>query len=118
MSVDIMLIPNIPKPPCRTFREEERGREGMYRCIAVTFIEETSSVAVQPVKVHLILLAPKEPEIADLEIAEELAIVVSLVSRGAVKEPTQIRLWMYELGIIFDEGFCLVPERWKGTGIV
>ena len=83
--VYVVLIADISEVPHLSFRKKHSHTQGMYGCIPESLIEEAAA-AVQPVEVLFVRLGPKEVQITNLEIREELAIIVvsTIVS---IKQP-------------------------------
>lgn len=114
--VDVMLIANVPEKPDFALWCKHSYTQSMNRSISKPLIVEPPTL-VQPFKVHLIGLATKVVQIPNLKVGEELTIVVvSTVMR--IKEPVEIRLWMYVFWMCVDERAGTGPEGWKGASVV
>lgn len=111
-----MLVSDVAEEPGLSFGREHGRAQGVDWRISEPLVME-AAVLVQPVEVLFVLLGAEEAQIADLEVAEELAVVV-LESRLRVQQPVQVRLGMDELGVGGDEMPRLGPQRGEGACVV
>ena len=116
LTIDIMLISDIPKEPDLSLGHKHRDAERMDRCIAEALVVEPTAF-VEPVKVSLVGFSPEEVQRADFEVGEELAVVV-VAAVVRIEKPVEVGLGVDEIGVGVDEGACAGPERGKGASVV
>lgn len=85
-------------------------------CVPKSLVEEPPS-SIQPLEILLIRFTAEEVQVADLEVAEELAVViVAAVLR--VEQPVEISLRVDEFRMVVNEGASAGPEAREGPSIV
>jgi hypothetical protein len=112
---DTMLVPDVPEEPDFVLWCEHRYAECMYGCITKPFVVEPSCL-VQILEVCGVGLGAEEIEVADFEVAEELAIIVLSCSR--VQQPGQISLGMHKLRVFGDEVESRPKQAGEGSSIL
>ena len=105
MPCNVMLVADIPEKPRLRFRQEHRGRKRVDGRVAETFVVEPAQ-GVEVLEVFLVGLAAEEVQVADLEVAEELAVVVVAC---VVEQPVEICVWVEQVGVFEDEVSRLRP---------
>jgi len=111
-----MLVSDISKEPDLAFRHEHGHAQSMNWRITESFIVEPAST-IKPLEVFLVRFAPEEPQITNLEVREELAIIV-VTPVEWIKQPVQICLRMYQLRMRVDETHRPAPQTRETARII
>lgn len=122
---DAVLISNIAEPMNLLISRKEAQRNTVHGSVTPAFVEEIARL-IEIVKVVPICLRAPKVQVADFEIAPEMACAVAMRSFGVVgtqdgiREPVVRVLIRAEgvAGMFLEEGRCCRPEGGYGFGVI
>lgn len=122
---DTVLISNIAEPMNLLISRKEAQRNTMYGSVTPAFVEKIARL-IEIVKVVPICLRAPEIQVADFEIAPEMACAVAMGGLGVVGTQDRIREPVVRVlvraegvaGMFFEEGRCCRPEGGYGFGVI
>lgn len=122
---DTVLISNIAEPMNLFISRKEAQRNAVHGCVTPAFVEEIAR-SIKIVEVVSICLRAPEIQVADFEIAPEMAGAITIGgfcvagTRDRIREPVERVFIRAEgvAGMFFEEGRCYRPEGGYRFGVI